>query len=382
MRCRALTLLLAALAAAAVVASPASSGRPASVLALAPPAPSYWPTAGWRTASPAAEGMDPAALDGLLSEIRSAKLPIDSVTVIRHGYVVLDSSFGKFASHTLGAPYAAGRLHTVQSVTKSVVSMLLGIALQEKAASGITLKTTVVRLAAALHYVPRHDDARKRAMTIEDLLTMQSGIAWRESGYPYTKGSGNDVVAMLETKSWTNYVIDRPMAAWPGTTFVYDTGTAHLVSGIVSILTKRPAAAFAAGRLFAPLGIRHFSWLAAPEGVSAGGFGLALQPRDLAKLAFLYLHHGAWDGRQIVPAAWVEQSTTDHVADPRYEYGYLWWLDSAHGYAYMSGLYGQTAVVDPGKDLVAVITAHFPAAVDAGKIERSLLEKYILSAAR
>jgi CubicO group peptidase (beta-lactamase class C family) len=260
--------------------------------------------------------------------------------------------------------------------------MLLGIALRAKAATGITVSTPVLSLAAARHYVPKHADARKRAMTIEDLLTMQSGLAWRESGYAYTPDSGNDVIAMLRSKSWTNYVIDRPMATQPGTTFVYDSGTSHLVSGVVSILTGRPAAAFAAERLFGPLGIRTFEWPAAPEGISAGGFGLQLQPRDLAKLAFLYLHQGRWAGRQVVPAAWVRRSTTDHVADPRYEYGYLWWLDRADGYAYMSGLYGQTAVVDPRRDLVVVITAHLPASIDASSVSRWLLERYVLPAAR
>jgi CubicO group peptidase (beta-lactamase class C family) len=318
----------------------------------------------------------------MLAEIRSAKLRIDSVTVIRHGRVVLDASFGPFASGKLGEPYASGRLHELQSATKSVTSMVLAIALHQKAATGITINTPVLRLAAGVHYVPKHSYARKRAMTIEDLLTMQSGLAWRESGYAYTPGSGNDVMTMFTKKSWTNYVIDRPMAAQPGTRFVYNTGAAHLFSAVTSILTGRPAADFAAKQLFAPLGIRRFHWLAAPEGVTAEGFGLQLQPRDLAKLAFLYLHQGRWGSRQIVPAASAEQSTTDQVADPRYEYGYLWWLDRVDGYAYMAGLYGQFAVVDPGKDLVTVMTAHFPAAVDASTVERWLLETYVLPAAR
>ena len=354
------------------------------MLATAPPVPSYWPTAGWRTASPASQGMDGKRLDAMLAEIRSAKLPIDSVTVVRHGRVVLDSSFGRFASGKLGEPYASGRLHELQSATKSVTSMLLGIALQEKAETGITMKTPVLRLGASLpsYQVPKHTDARKRAMTIENLLTMQSGLAWKEAGYAYTPGSGNDLMTMFTTKNWTDYVIDRPMATQPGRRFVYNTGASHLVSGVITILTGRPAAALAAKRLFAPLGIRQYKWLTAPEGVTAGGFGLQLQPRDLAKLAFLYLHHGRWDGRQIVPAAWVEQSTTDQVADPKYEYGYLWWLDRADGYAYMAGLYGQLAVVDPGKDLVVVITAHFPGTVDGNSVNRRLLETYILPAAR
>jgi CubicO group peptidase (beta-lactamase class C family) len=318
----------------------------------------------------------------MLAEIRSTKLPIDSVTVVRHGRVVLDSSFGRFVSGKLGEPYASGRLHELQSATKSVTSMLLAIALHENAETGITVKTPLLRLAAARHYIAKHSDARKRAMTIEDLLTMQSGLAWRESGYAYTPGSGNDLMAMLKTKNWTNFVVDRPMATQPGTAFVYNSGAAHVVSGVISILSDRPAAALAAKRLFGPLGIRQYKWLVAPEGVNAGGFGLQLQPRDLAKLAFLYLHHGRWDGRQIVPAAWVEQSTADQVADPRYEYGYLWWLDRADGYAYMAGLYGQLAVVDPGKDLVAVITSHLPGKVDASSVTRRLLETYVLPAAR
>ena len=362
--------------------APGRPDRQQSVLDAAPRDPSYWPTSGWRTASPASQGMDGKRLDAMLAEIRTAKLPIDSVTVVRHGYVVLDSSFGRFASGALGEPYAAGPLHELQSATKSVTSMLFGLALHERAATGISVKTHLIQLAAARHYVPKHTDARKRAITLEDLLTMQSGLAWKESGYAYEPGSGNDVMAMLAAPNWTNYVVDRPMAAQPGTTFVYNSGTSHLASGVVSVLTGRPAVAVAAKRLFAPLGIHAYTWRAAPEGVSSGAFGLLLRPRDLAKLAFLYLHHGQWDGRQIVPADWVVRSTTDRVTDPLTEYGYLWWLDRAGGYAYMAGLYGQLAVVAPGKDLVAVITAHVPASVDSSSVTRWLLEKYVLPAAR
>jgi CubicO group peptidase (beta-lactamase class C family) len=118
--------------------------------------------------------MDGERLDAMLANIRAAELPIDSVTVVRHGYVVLDARFGRFASGRLGEPYASGRLHELQSATKSVSSMLLGIALRR---SGATVRTTLVKLAAAADYVPGNIDARKRAITLEDLLTMQSGLA-------------------------------------------------------------------------------------------------------------------------------------------------------------------------------------------------------------
>jgi len=130
----------------------------------------------------------------------------------------------------LGEPFAAGGLHELQSATKSVTSMLLGIAVHDRAASGVGAKTPVVLLAAAVGYRPTHLDARKRAMTVMDMLTMQSGLAWKESGYAYAPGSGNDVMAMLETGDWAAYVIDRPMATRPGTSFVYNSGAAHLVS--------------------------------------------------------------------------------------------------------------------------------------------------------
>jgi CubicO group peptidase (beta-lactamase class C family) len=351
-----------------------------SVLARAPAAPAYWPTAGWRTASPASQGLDGERLDAMVAKIRGARLPIDSVTVVRHGYVVLDRRFGAFAEGTLGEPYASGHLHELQSATKSVTSMLVGIALRQHAATA-SLETKLVDLAAAVDYVPARNDARKRAIDLRDLLTMQSGLDWHESGYAYEPGSGNDVTKMFATRDWMRYVIDRPMAAEPGTTFVYNTGATELLSGAITVLTGQTEADYAAKHLFGPLGIRDVKWALDPNGVTTGGFGLQLVPGDLAKLAFLYVHHGLWAGRQVVPAAWVEQSTTDQVADPLQEYGYLWWLDRARGYAFMGGLYGQLAAIVPGKDLVVVVTAHVPASRDGVMVGRWLLERYVLPAA-
>jgi CubicO group peptidase (beta-lactamase class C family) len=146
-----------------VAAGPPEQAR--SVLATAPPDPRYWPTRGWRSASPASQGVDSRRLAALVAEIRDAGLPIDSVRVVRHGFVVLDRSFGRFAAGTLGEPYASGRLHELQSATKSITSMLLGIALRDRAATGVTVRTPLLRLAAAVHYVSQHADARKRAVT-------------------------------------------------------------------------------------------------------------------------------------------------------------------------------------------------------------------------
>jgi CubicO group peptidase (beta-lactamase class C family) len=360
--------------------APGTPDPPASVLADEVPDPDDWPTAGWRRASPGSQGMDAARLEAMVSEIRARGLPIDSVTVVRHGRVVMDRAFDRFARGALGPPFASGRLHDMQSATKSVTSMTLGVAL-ERAAGAIGTDTTIAALAAEVGSIPRGLDPRKRAMTVEDLLTMRSGLAWRESGTAYAPGSGNSVIAMLRSANWTRYVVDRPMAAEPGTRFSYNTGASHLVSGVVSVVTGRPADELATEALFRPLGITGARWGRAPEGITAGGFGLLMQPRDMAKLAYLYLHRGRWDGRQVVPAEWVEQSTTGHVAPPE-EYGYLWWLDRADGYAFMAGLYGQLAVVAPRQDLVAVVTAHIPAEIDASSVTRWLVERYVLPAAR
>jgi CubicO group peptidase (beta-lactamase class C family) len=219
------------------------------------------------------------------------------------------------------------------------------------------------------------------AMTLRDLLTMRSGLDWRESGHAYERGGTNDVMAMIGSGHWTRYVLGRPVSAEPGTRFNYDSVAAHLVSAAISRLAGRPAHAFAAERLLRPLGITRAPWLCAPEGVASGGFGLLLDPLDLAKVAFLALHRGRWEGRQVVPAGWLVASTTDHVRRPPHQYGHLWWLDRADGYAHMAGLHGQLAVVHPGADLVAVMTGHFPAEVDATAVGRWLIEEYVLPAA-
>jgi CubicO group peptidase (beta-lactamase class C family) len=324
--------------------------------------------------------MDGRRLAALVAAIRTQKLPIDSLTVVRHGYLVLDALFPPFASGRLGQPYASGDLHELHSATKSVTSALVGIALHDDRPRGTQVTTPILQILAS--YPAHRVDARKRAMTLRDVLTMQAGLAWKEWGAPYAHGSGNDLVTMIETApNWTQYVLDRPMAAAPGTSFLYNSGASHLLSAVVSSLTGRPAAELAEERLLIPLGIHDYDWRESPEGVTSGYAGLQLRPRDLAKLAFLYLHHGTWDGRRLVPAAWVTRSTTDQVADPTYEYGYQWWLDRADGYAYMSGRFGQTAIVVPAADLVAVITAHLPE-VMSGSTPRLLFERYILRAAR
>jgi CubicO group peptidase (beta-lactamase class C family) len=347
---------------------------PVSILAVAPPDPEYWPTRQWQTASPESQGVDSRQLQAMLALIREERIPLDTLTIVRHGYIVFDRTF---------PPFKPDDLHELHSATKSIMSALVGMALSDARFAGATklsVNTPVfeflpVRRAANL-------DERKRAMTLEHVLTMTTGLDWTEWGAAYESGTGNDLVTMIDTApDWTQYVLDRPMAADPGTTFLYNSGASHLLSAIVSDLSGKEAADLAAERLFDPLGIHDFEWATGPEGVTAGWANLRMHPRDLAKIGLLYLHRGAWDGQPIIPADWVEASTTDQVRDPRYEYGYQWWLDRADGYAFMAGRFGQVAMIVPKQDMVIVFTSHLPDTASDVGVTRWLAERFILPAA-
>lgn len=353
---------------------PGSPDAPTSVLKVAPSEPDYWPTQGWRKASLESQGMDSEQMDSMLALIRREAIPLDSLTIVRHGYIVLDETY---------PPFKAEDLHELHSATKSITSALVGIALRDAQIEG---GETVSVQTPLLDFFPSYQianlDERKQAMTLEHVLAMTSGLDWKEWGTAYESGTGNDLVMMIESsQDWTQYVLNRPMAADPGTAFLYNSGGSHVLSAVVTRLSGMPAADLATERLFTPLGIHDFEWSHSPDGTTAGWANLRMHPKDLARIGLLYLHRGKWDGEQIVPAEWVEASTTDHVPEPEYEYGYQWWLDVADNYAFMAGRFGQVMIVAPQQDLVIVFTAHLPDTVSDVGVTRWLAEKFILPAA-
>lgn len=353
---------------------PGPPDPPVSILAAAPPEPDYWPTHGWQTASPESQGIDARRLEAMLSLIHKERIPLDSLTIVRHGYVVFHETF---------PPFEPGDLHELHSATKSITSALVGIALSDaRSAEATRLSVNTPVLEFLLARRAANLDERKRAMTLEHVLTMTTGLDWTEWGAAYESGTGNDLVTMIDTApDWTQYVLDRPMAADPGTTFLYNSGASHLLSAIVTDLSGKEAADLAAERLFTPLGIHDFEWVTGPEGVTAGWANLRMHPQDLAKIGLLYLQRGAWDGQQIIPEDWVEASTIDQVRDPRYEYGYQWWLDRADGYAFMAGRFGQVAIVAPKHDMVIIFTSHLPDSISDVGVTRWLTERFIFPAA-
>lgn len=207
--------------------------------------------------------------------------------------------------------------------------------------------------------VPEGADPRVRSITLRELVTMTSGF-----GSAATDRLGDGGNAYRTTPNWVRTILGSPLARAPGESFYYDNGDAHLVSAILQRVTAATTAAFARKKLFLPLRIDPGSWWADRQGVTDGAMGLQLKPRDLAKLGELYLRHGRWGGRQVVPSAYVREATSPHVSatDTRtgLGYGYFWWTYEEGGFPRLSlaiGSGGQLLIVAPTLDAVVVLTS-------------------------
>jgi CubicO group peptidase (beta-lactamase class C family) len=200
------------------------------------------------------------------------------------------------------------------------------------------------------------DDAKK-AITVQHLLDMTSGLAWQEG----LGASIDSPIAMARSPDWQQFVLDQPMATAPGTRFYYSSGNSHLLSAILSKVTGRSANDYAREKLFGPLGIDDVQWQADPQGITVGGWGLRLQPRDMAKIGYLWLRGGLWEGKQILPAAWIEGVRKADI-DMReswardLRYGRQFWAMPPRDAFMAVGRHHQLIVVMPKLDIVAVVT--------------------------
>ncbi len=302
-----------------------------------------WPTGGWNVSTPEAEGMDSAALARLVE--LGAKNDMDSLLVTRHGRIVAEAYY---------APYRAGLRHTVNSVTKAVTASLVGIAIDEGKLSGVDARVLDFFPGKAVANV----DGNKKALAVGHLLDMNSGIDWKEG---LDDSLPLSVVQMERAADWAGFILDRPMAQAPGAAFYYDSGNTHLLSAILSRTTGGNAFAYAKERLFKPLGITDVRWRQDPQGVSIGGYGLYLRPRDMAKIGYLYLNRGRWDGQQVLPQAWTDRvfnASIDMKLGPpgTFRYGSGWWTVPAKRAFMAVGLNRQIILVLPDIDVVAVVT--------------------------
>jgi CubicO group peptidase (beta-lactamase class C family) len=312
------------------------------VVAAAPPRPQppavIWPTNGWQTSTPEAEGIDPNLLADVIEQIHARHIPVNSLLIERHGKIVLDSYFYPFADH---------RTHNVYSVTKSVTSMLVGIAMAKHHLSDLNAPVY------SLLPVQMADDPRKAHITLANLLSMTSGLDCRP------QGGSSLLQQMLRRPHLAAYMLSRPSDAEPGTVFDYCGGNSEVVSAVLTQTTGASALDLARQELFAPLGITHVSWPTDGDGVSHGWGDLELEPRDMAKLGFLWLHNGRWEDRQVVPSDYLAQALTRHISvQPGIDYGYGMWLYPGHNPIDFeaNGTGGQRITVIPGFDMVEVTT--------------------------
>lgn len=307
-----------------------------------PKSPVYFPGDEWRTCTPVEQGIDPQGIMDMLEKIEIENLPVHSFLLIRHGYLVAEHYFGS---------YMRARCHELRSCTKSVTSALTGIAIEEGLIRGVHQK--------AVEFFPEYEgrSAQLDALTLEHLLTMSVGHRTA-----LTPGSGTvDNVF----SHWLEVFLKADFAHEPGSVFQYDSGAPHIVSAILQKVTGKPTLEYAREKLFAPLGIKDFSWLADYNGITYGNTLLDLRPLDMAKFGYLFLNEGEWDGQQLISKEWVRQSTVKYVDTfgkmNRAEddgYGYYWWMNGFGGYS-AHGASGQFIFVVPELDLVGVFTGGF-----------------------
>ena len=304
------------------------------------------PSQTWPTAAPEEVGIDSARLVEMFDFIRERQIPVHSIQFVRRGRLVLDAYI---------YPYDGRTRHDVASVTKSVTSTLVGLAIERGHIRDVqqpVLGFFPDRAIAGL-------DARKRKQTLEHLLTMQSG--W-DCGVPLGApriNADRQLAEMRRRNDWAQFALDLPMTSEPGTRFLYCNANCHLLSALLTRVTGTNALAFARRELFDPLGIRDIAWPADPQGNNFGWGDFQLHPRDMAWLGQLFLQRGRWADRQIIREDWLRVATRAHVQHTGGEdrYGYYWWVsDKLSGLFEAVGRGGQRITVWPDKELVLVYT--------------------------
>jgi len=312
----------------------------------------------WPVSTPEAQGLDSRSLEELVIQIRKKELcpHLHALLIIRHGKLVVEEYFNN---------WQADKIHTLQSVTKSFTSALVGIAVARGEFKGVEEKV--------LDFFPQMKgianlDEKKASMRLKDILTMRTGVDYDESG----PGSAHEQMTRLPG-GWDRFYLDRPMRSSPGKEFHYDSGGVILLAAMLKNRTGMHADEYAERFLFKPLEIEKKFWLKNQEGHTHAGGGLALTARDTAKFGLLYLNNGRWGDVQVVPEAWVRESFQKRVdlagpGQPPSGYGYLWWIgapdprgNGKHDVYFARGRFGQYIFIVPEHDMVVVVMGMAPA---------------------
>ncbi len=326
---------------------------------------------GWTTAPLSEVGMDEKPINELLNRLsRPEGRDISGLVVVKDGKLVFETNYpGDDLIFTdkqsfMRRNFDRDTKHCLTSSSKSVTSIMFGIALDQGKISSVD-----ERLFASLPDYARLSNPFKNQITLRDLLTMTSGLAWDEGTFPYSD-SRNNLVEMAFSDDPVEYILEKPMIGKPGETFLYSSGVTNLLGAVINRKTGTPLAEYAAENLFQPLGITDYEWQSFPKvpEMAVASSLLYLKPRDMAKIGQLMLQEGRWEGKQVVSAQWVRESTAASVPLPidygpgfqNTGYGYQWW----HGkftkgntdVFYSSGWGGQFIFIMPGINTVVVMT--------------------------
>ncbi|UCD76679.1 MAG: serine hydrolase [Phycisphaerales bacterium] len=346
------SVLCGCLCAAAVLALHASSpARTAEYSYQVPPALSD----GWEVSSLDAVGIDTEKIEALTRRMITEQrfVNVRSMLIVRNGKLV----------HEAYSPYhQRNTLHSLASITKTVTSTLIGIAIDKGLIEGVD--ASVVDLLP--DFATAVEDPRVRQITLKHLMTMSSGLEWFEHGSSYNDPRNSEHL-MVDSENWMEYVLSRPVANPPESQVLYNTGGIHLLSAVIKSSTGLYANEFAEEHLFHPMGIRAYQWNRDPMGYPCTGGtdgGVGLRTRDLAKFGWLFLHDGTWKGEQIISREWIETATRRHVTLPRGRigYGYNWFPGSrmiggtSYDYIASFGYGGQNLYLFHELDLILVFT--------------------------
>lgn len=284
-------------------------------------------------ATPESQGISSDLFAALLRELDASKdTEMHHFMALRHGKVICECNF---------APYPKGMWHITHSMCKSITSMAIGMLIEEEK---LKLDENIYDI------FPDHINAFSKifrpVITVENLLTMTSGVTFNESGIV----SGND---------WLGSFLNASVNGKPGTEFQYNSLNTYVLSAIVTKRTGETLTEYLTPRLFGPLGITKYYWETCPKGITKGGWGLFLCAEDMAKLGQLYLQRGKWNGQQLVSEYWIEISTARHLKtqNDTYGYGYQLWMEQRPGSFEYNGMLGQNVIIYPDMDMVLVTNA-------------------------
>ena len=284
-------------------------------------------------ATPESQGISSDLFAALLRELDASKdTEMHHFMALRHGKVICECNF---------APYPKGMWHITHSMCKSITGMAIGMLIEEEK---LKLDENIYDI------FPDHINAFSKifrpVITVENLLTMTSGVTFNESGIV----SGND---------WLGSFLNASVNGKPGTEFQYNSLNTYVLSAIVTKRTGETLTEYLTPRLFEPLGITKYYWETCPKGITKGGWGLFLCAEDMAKLGQLYLQKGKWNGQQLVSEYWIEISTARHLKtqNDTYGYGYQLWMEQRPGSFEYNGMLGQNVIIYPDMDMVLVTNA-------------------------